>query len=61
MFKDIEVHNNADGTATVIINLSDDQLKMMEDVLGVPSDKSLEFEKAFGIFINQAIQSFIQG
>jgi len=61
MFENIEVISNTDGTATVIVDLNDEQLKMMENVLGVSSDKNSEFEKAFEMFVNQAVVSYIQG
>ena len=59
MFENIEVINNSNGTSTVIIDLNDEQIKMMENVLGVSSERISEFEKAFEIFVSQAIESYV--
>jgi len=61
MFEIIEIIENTDGTATVIFDLNNDQLKMMKNILKVSSDKKIDFEKAFEIFVNEAVQFYIEG
>lgn len=61
MFDNIEVISNPDGSATVIVDLDDDQLRQMESVLNISSKNTSDFEKAFEAFVNQAIKSYLQG
>ena len=61
MFENIEIIENKDGTATIIFDLNNDQLEIIKNILKVSSDKKIDFEKAFEIFVNEAVQFYIEG
>jgi len=60
MFKTMEVLNNPDGTATILFDLDEKEIELMESLLGVKSDNKIEFEEKFDNFVNTAITSYLE-
>lgn len=60
MFENIEIIDNINGSATIIFDLTEEEVNLLEDALGVSSKETVEFEKSFQNFVNEAIISYLK-
>lgn len=59
IFKSIEVIDNANGTASIIFDLDEEELRLLESIFGIEYSNTEKFEEEFNIFVNKAIISYL--